>query len=188
MQKIFRRTLQKFFSNLVPTLTKNIETFKYRYQRLKMRFHFLFSSAFLFAFVRNQFLDFKFVNPLKHKKLSDSSIVLKEYNSIVESQCVINCAANTKCGSVNYHKETQTCILNGRSSRNDDLKNLLIDAKGWTFFEKSEVRRRKSMSPQFINFFITFLIFCFIFTPHIFSFEDIKTRFSKISFGFQSKI
>ena len=140
----------KFGSNIDKKYRNPIETFGYRNQRLKMRFHFLFSSLFLFGFVRNQFFDFKFVNPLKHKKLSDSSIVLKEYNSIVESQCAINCAANTKCGSVNYHKETQTCILNGRPLKKENLKNLLTDADGWTFFEKSEVRKKLNY-PQAFN-------------------------------------
>ena len=72
-----------------------------------------------------ELVNFKFVDPLKDKKLASTSSIL-QYNNIVESQCVINCAADTKCGSVNYHKEAQICILNGK---------IIVDEKNLRLFK-----------------------------------------------------
>ena len=59
-----------------------------------------------FHWILSQFMDFKFVDPLIDKKLADSSLVLQQFENTVQQQCVIACAANVKCGSVNYHQES----------------------------------------------------------------------------------
>ena len=88
--------------------------------------------------VRNQMVDFKFLNPLKDKKLVDSSLFLYQTENTPQQKCVIDCAATPECGSVNHHNKTQTCILNRPTSSNvqGDLESLLKDADGWIFFEK----------------------------------------------------
>ena len=87
--------------------------------------------------VRNQMVDFKFLNPLKDKKLVDSSLFLYQTENVPQQKCVIDCAATPECGSVNHHNKTQTCILNRKSSSGQvDLESLLADAEGWVFFEK----------------------------------------------------
>ena len=95
-----------------------------------------------FGVIQTQLMDFKFVDPVKDKKLVGVNSLFTQ-NSIPESECVIHCAANKKCGSVNYHKESKTCVLNTKYV--GDPKENLVDAVGWTYYEKSEV-----MKPYFL--------------------------------------
>ena len=87
--------------------------------------------------VRNQMVDFKFLNPLKDKKLVDNSLCLYQTENVPQQKCVIDCAATTECGSVNHHDKTQTCVLNREpKTHGEDVKSLLTDAEGWVFYRK----------------------------------------------------
>ncbi|XP_066929707.1 uncharacterized protein [Clytia hemisphaerica] len=86
-------------------------------------------------------MDFKFLNPLKDKKLVDESLFLYQTDNVPQQKCVIDCAASPKCGSVNHHDKTQTCILNREPNSNgEDVKDFLTNAEGWIFFQKTKTK------------------------------------------------
>ena len=99
----------------------------------------LFLITIFVVLAESKLEDYTFVNPLKDRKLLGDFSFLVQSIGIVASRCVIDCAANTKCRSVNYHGESQTCMLLEQSSSNDG-QHLIVEAKGWTYYEKTKVR------------------------------------------------
>ena len=91
---------------------------------------------------------FKFVNPQQDTKLVGYE--LYQIDLLTEIKCLMNCAANNKCHSINHHEENQICILNkhepstsineGESPSFDVPADSFFIKNGWKFFKKAEVR------------------------------------------------
>ena len=70
----------------------------------------------------------------KDKKLEEQSLFI--LTGLTEVQCLFECTSQVESGSLNYHKESKTCMVNRIVDEASTEETNLKTDNGWMFYQK----------------------------------------------------